>query len=98
MFFFIRHFVAGNDAAKLRSFNEGIARPGFLRVVRTVTAVWGGVFLLEFVVRAWLVFHSSASVVLLVSPVLMNGMIGAAIAWNVWYGKRQKAAAAQQAA
>ena len=98
MFFFMRHFVAGNDADKLRYFNEGIARASFLRAARTVTAVWGGAFLLEFAVRAWLVFHCSAAVVLLLSPVLMNGMIGAAIAWNVWYGKRQKAAAEQQAA
>ncbi len=98
MFFFMRYFVAGNDADQLRRFNEGIARASFLRTVRIVTAVWGSVFLLEFAVRAWLVFHCSAAVVLLVSPVLMQGMIGAAVAWNVWYGKRQKAAAALRAA
>ena len=98
MFFFMRHFAAGGDADKLRYFNEGIARAGFLRTVRTVTAVWGGVFLLEFAVRAWLVFHCSVATVLLVSPVLMNGMIGAAVAWNVWFGRRQKAAAALKAA
>ena len=97
MFFFIRYFVAGTDAEKLNSFNRSIDRPGFRRVVRTVTAVWGCVFLAEFALRAWLVFHCSASTVLLVSPVLMNGIVGSTVAWNVWYGKRQKAKAAASA-
>ncbi len=91
MFFFMRHFVAGSDALKLRSFDARWSHAGFRRAVRTGTAVWGGVFLLEFAVRAWLVLHCSVSTVLLVSPVLMNGMVGAAVAWNVWYGKRQRA-------
>ena len=94
MFFFMRYFVAGTDAEKLSYFNRGIERPAFRRTVRAVTAVWGAVFLAEFTVRAWLVFHCSAATVLLVSPVLMNGMVAGTIGWNIWYGKRQQAKAA----
>ncbi len=93
-FFFMRYFVAGADPEKQREFTAGLARPGFVRVMRTVTAVWGTMFLVEFAMRAWMVYHLSASAVLIASPILMNSMIGATTAWNIWYGKRKQAAAA----
>src|SRR5262249_16646868 len=74
MFYFARYFVAGRDSQRRTAFEARAQQPQFRRGLQTVTAVWGGIYASEFVIRAILVYTLPTAVVLSVSPV----MIGAA--------------------
>jgi hypothetical protein len=93
MFYFARHAVAGASAEASAAFTQRLATPGFLRAQRIITGVWGIIFLTEFSMRAWLVYHAGTATVLSVSPILMNGCILGTLSWTLWYAKRCEAAA-----
>lgn len=85
MFYFGRYFMAGKDAQRRRIFDARSENPIARRAHRLVTIVWGLVYAGEFVVRVTMVYDLPASVVLVVSPILMGiGTIGT-IVWTFWY-------------
>lgn len=98
IFFFVRHFQAGNDGTAAAAFNARLHQKPFLHSMRVMSAVWGLAMLGEFSLRAWMVWHCAPGTVLAVSPVLLNGTIFGTIAWSVWYGKRRQARVAAQTA
>ncbi|MFI9240628.1 VC0807 family protein [Streptomyces sp. NPDC053079] len=104
MFYFGRKF--GTDGTK-----EGLARwnalweqqPGFRRVMRTITLVWGVGYAVEALVRIGLSYALPTDTMVAVNSVLSYGVPALLVAWTVTYSKRarargQAAAAAASAA
>ncbi|MED4600811.1 hypothetical protein P9314_08845 [Paenibacillus validus] len=60
----------------------------FRFVMRLMTLVWGGMLLLESVVRVILVFQLTTSQFLALSNFVLYGFVGAAIVWTVVYRKK----------
>ncbi|MEV0197036.1 VC0807 family protein [Nonomuraea sp. NPDC050691] len=96
MFYFGRKF--GTDGT-----DEGLARwdalwqyPGFRRVQRILTVVWGVVYLAEAVVRLGLSYTLSTSAMVTVSTVLPIAVTAALVTWTIAYGRRSRAAAARR--
>ena len=89
MFYFVRHLAAAGDATKFGPFTDRLHSAPFVRALRVVTAVWGVNLLLEFLARAWLIYHAKPATVLAVSPLMMNGIIFSTLTWALWYGKRK---------
>ncbi len=91
-FYFARHFATGNIPQKVAEFNNFWQYPGFRTSMRVSTAVWGFGFLLEAVVRTYLVFTLTITQFLIVSPFVFYGILGAIMLWTMLYsrhGQRQ---------
>jgi hypothetical protein len=95
MFYFARHFSAGRDAVAGAQFDASWQRPGFRRVMRIMTVVWGLASLLEFAIRIGLVLTLPAATVLVVSPIVLGTLVIATIWWTFAYGRRARARAEQ---
>lgn len=95
MFYFARYFTAGRDPIRIADFDAGWQRPGFRRTMRLMTMVWGASLLMEFIIRLTLVYTLPASIVLVVSPIILGGLLLATISWTFAYGRRMRARAAQ---
>jgi hypothetical protein len=91
LFYFARYFAAGRHPVAIAEFNKGWERPGFRRVIRVMTLVWGASSLLEFGIRVALVYTLSPSVVLVVSPIVLGALVIGTIARTFAYGKRARA-------
>ena len=87
-FYFARHFATGNVPAKVAEFNNFWQYQGFRRSMRVSTAVWGVSFILEAVVRTYLVFTLTITQFLIVSPFVFYGMLGAVMLWTMMYSNR----------
>lgn len=88
MFYFGRHFMAGKDRQRREIFEARWQNPAARRAHRLVTAVWGLVYVAEFVVRVALVYRMPAAVVLGVSPFLTGFATIAVIVWTFWYARK----------
>jgi len=91
MFYFGRHFMAGNDPTKRQTFDARWEDPRARRAHRLVTVIWGLVFTGEFVVRVILVYRVSASVVLVVTPFVTGVATMLTVIWTFWYAFRVRA-------
>ena len=100
-FYFARHFATGNVPEKVTWFNSLWQYPGFRHGMRVSTAVWGISFLLEAVIRTYLVFTLTIPQFLIVSPFVFYGMLGGVMLWTMFYSrgmrKRGDRAQAQRA-
>lgn len=92
MFFFGRFFSAGSDPARRARFDELWQYPGFRRVQRMITLVWGLVFFGEFLLRVVLIYNVSPAMVLAVSPVVLGTATLLAILWTFSYAARARKA------
>lgn len=89
IFYFAVHFSA-DEAAKTELL-EGWTHPYFRFVMYFLTTVWGVSLVAEAIVRTLLVFViDNTSEFLAVSPFVQYGMLGATIAWTVWYANRSR--------
>lgn len=86
-FYFARHFATGNVPAKVASFNSLWQYPTFRHGMRVSTAVWGIFFMLEAVVRTYLVFTLTIPQFLIVSPFVFYGTLGGVILWTMYYSR-----------
>ena len=91
MFYFGRYFMAGRDAVKRAAFEAGSRDPVARRAHRLITTVWGVVYTGEFAVRVMMVYRLPASVVLVVSPVVMGVATIGTIVWTFRYAYRVRA-------
>ena len=91
MFYFGRHFTAGRDPARIAEFNAGWQRERFRRVVRLITMVWGTTSLGEFAIRVALVYTMPVTVVLVISPIILGGLLIATLVWTFAYVRRARA-------
>ena len=98
-FYFARHFATGNVPEKVVWFNGLWQYPAFRHGMRVSTAVWGVSFLLEAVLRTYLVFTLTIPQFLIVSPFIFYGMLGGVMLWTMVYsrGMRKRGDDAQAA-
>jgi hypothetical protein len=96
MFYFARHFMAGADPQRQARFNAGWQLREVRFCHRLITAVWGGVFVGELILRVVLIYHVSAAAVLIVSPALLGTLTIAAMIWAFRYGRRVRLRALAQ--
>ncbi|HZB90807.1 MAG TPA: VC0807 family protein [Stellaceae bacterium] len=82
LFYIIRQFVAGEDAARLAWWNGLWEIPQFRAALRFVTAVWGGVYLLEALARVAFALLLPPAQVVALSPVMAFGVLLLLIAWT----------------
>jgi hypothetical protein len=88
MFYFGRHFVAGDDARKRERFDESWELPQVRFANRLITIVWGTVYVAELIVRVILIYTLSAQLVLVLSPLLIGGFTIFTILWTFSYVRR----------
>lgn len=85
MFYFGRHFMTGNDPEKRKVFDGRWHNPIVRHGHRLITAVWGIVYVGEFIARVILVYTLSSAVVLAVSPFVLGLATIATIIWTFRY-------------
>jgi hypothetical protein len=90
MFYFGRHFLAGDDPLKLRRFEAGWALAEVRFTHRLITVVWGSVYLGEFALRVALILLVPVAWVLAISPVLFGSLTLVTIVWTFRYVKRAR--------
>ncbi len=98
-FYFARYFVTGNVPEKIAEFNGYWKYPEFRFAMRLSTAVWGISFILEAVIRIYLVFTLTITQFLIVSPFVFYGMLGGVMLWTMLYtrhGRKQREEAAKR--
>lgn len=88
MFYVIRYFASGNDPAKAVPFNARWQHPSFRRYMRHVTLIWGLVFVVEFLIRLYLVYNLSIQQYLAVGPLVFYAVLFGVIAVTLAYGRR----------
>jgi hypothetical protein len=86
-FYIIRYFATGNDPAKAAAFNSRWQYPGFRRYIRIVSIVWGIVYLIEFPVRVFMVYHLSIQQYLAIGPIVFYAVTFAVIAFTIAYAR-----------
>lgn len=86
-FYFARHFATGNVPEKVAWFNGLWQYPQFRHSMRVSTAVWGISFILEAVLRTYLVFKLTIPQFLIVSPFVFYGMLGGVMLWTMLYSR-----------
>src|SRR5579862_8468123 len=91
MFYFGRHFVAGDDAQKRERFDASWELPEVRFANRFITIVWGAVYVAELIVRVILIYTLSTQVVLVLAPVLIGGASVFTIIWTFRYVRRVRA-------
>jgi intracellular septation protein A len=86
MFYIIRQFVAGDDPVRLEWWN-GLWQQyqQFRDAQRLVTAVWGGVYLVEALLRIGLALILTPAQVVVISPILTFGVMIILIGWTRRY-------------
>ena len=89
-FYFGRYFATGNVPARIAWFNGLWQYQGFRHTMYVTTIVWGVGFVLEAVVRTYLVFTLTIPQFLIVSPFVFYGILGAIIGWTFIYSRRSQ--------
>ena len=94
MMFRIALETMGHDSPKGRAFESMWRYPGFRRIFRVITLVWGVVFLLYSVLQALLIETSTINTAKTTSNVLPAIVVGLTLAWTLAYGRhfRQQSA------
>src|SRR5437763_9203820 len=87
-FYIIRYFATGNDPAKASAFNARWQFPAFRSYIRIITVVWGIVYLVEFPVRVFMVYHLSIQQYLAIGPIVFYAVTFAVIAFTIAYARR----------
>jgi hypothetical protein len=96
MFFFAQHFMAGTDLQRRARFNAAWQLPDVRFSHRLITIVWGFVFVGELILRVILSYYIPASIVLIVSPILMGTLTIVTMIWAFSYGHRVRLRASAQ--
>jgi hypothetical protein len=87
-FYFARTFSTGNVPEKIEVFDSLWQYPQFRRAMRVSTAVWGIGFVLEAVIRTFLVIILTTGQFLLISPFVLYGFIGGIALWTFWSSRQ----------
>jgi hypothetical protein len=89
-----RQFNTAGDPAAQAAWDANWSIPGFRRVVRVMTAIWGLGLLAEAVLRIVVALTMTPAVAIVVSPVLAIGAIALLILWTRRYAARARRRAA----
>jgi hypothetical protein len=96
MFYFGRHFMAGNDPERQARFDASWQLPEVRFANRLITSVWGGAYLGELTIRVILIYTVSTATVLVLSPILIGTVTIATIIWTFRYAHRVRSRAAAE--
>jgi len=96
MFYIIRFFATGNDPARAPAFNARWQYPAFRRYMRIVTVAWGIVYLIEFPVRIFMVYHMPIQQYLAISPIAFYAILFVLIGFTITYARRMMSRFAEQ--
>jgi hypothetical protein len=86
--------MTSNDPEKRKVFDSTWQNSIVRRGHRLITAVWGFVYVGEFIVRVILVYTFSAAVVLAVTPFLLGSATIVTIVWTFHYAHKLRDRAA----
>jgi hypothetical protein len=93
-----RQFNTAGDPAAQAAWDANWSNPGFRRVIRVMTAVWGLGLLAEAALRIVVALTMTPAVAIVVSPLLAIGGIALLILWTRRYVARARRRAATAAA
>ncbi|MET8956040.1 VC0807 family protein [Streptomyces sp. NPDC004129] len=91
MFYFGRKFATDGTPQMIAWWNGMWQYPGFRRVQRNLTIVWGVAFILEAVLRIVLVYQLSHSQMVTVNSFLPYAVIAVLVYWTMAYARRASA-------
>lgn len=94
MFYMARQVSTGGDPEAIANWNARWQFPMFRHAMRTMTSVWGGVFLADALIRVALVFILPISTFLVVSQVMFYAVLIGTMRWTMSYGRRMQRQAA----
>jgi intracellular septation protein A len=92
------HEFIGPDTEQGREFESRWRYPGFRRVFRNMTIVWGVAYILEAAARVIIVELTSTGTALAISKVMPYVVAGLLVAWMLVYGNRARRRGERQAA
>ncbi|MFD7625212.1 VC0807 family protein [Streptomyces sp. NPDC059851] len=98
MFYFGRKFATDGTRESTAWWNGLWQFEGFRRTMNVMTTVWGVAYLAEAGVRIALAYVLSTDTMVVLSPILIYGVLGALALWTALYGKRSKAQGERRAA
>ena len=87
-FYFARQFICGNDPERIHEFNRYWQLPYVRLVARVTTLTWGIALMGEFAFRVLIVYTLPVAEVLVLTPIVFNGISMSVMAWTMWYGYR----------
>jgi len=90
LFFIGRDFSTGHDPVRVAEFNALWQRAGARRVFRIMTTVWGVGWVGEFALKVLLVLSLSIPRMLVVGPIVSNGVTIALILWTLRYARESR--------
>jgi len=85
MFYFGRFFVTENDPERIKVYEQRWQIPVVRRGHKFITAIWGFVYVGEFILRVAIVYTLPTPVVLAVSPFLVGVATIIAVIWTFRY-------------
>jgi hypothetical protein len=85
-----RQFNTAGDPTAQAAWDANWSIPGFRRVVRVMTAIWGLGLLAEAALRIVVALTMAPAAAIVVSPVLAIGTIALLILWPRWYAARAR--------
>ncbi|MEV7419381.1 VC0807 family protein [Streptomyces sp. NPDC089919] len=98
MFYFGRKFATDGTPESTAWWNGMWQYEGFRTTMRTMTLVWGVVYLIEAAVRVVLSYTLDTKTMVALSPVLIYTVLGGLAVWTAMYGKRSKRRGEERAA
>ncbi|MFJ6941071.1 VC0807 family protein [Streptomyces sp. NPDC101132] len=98
MFYFGRKFATDGTPESTAWWNGLWQFEGFRRTMTVMTTVWGVAYLAEAGVRIVLAYVLSTDTMVVLSPVMIYGVLGALGVWTALYGKRSAAEGERRAA
>lgn len=93
MFYFAREFTAGKDPEKRKEFSKILLKKRAYDVFRLMTVIWGIVYVLEFILKIFIVYTFSISLNLIITPASTYVITFITLTWTIWYGNRKRAEA-----
>src|SRR5579871_1202219 len=90
LFYFAREFVAGKDPKKRKEFNSVLEKKERYTFFRLITLVWGFVYILEFLVKLFIIYTFSISLNLIIAPLSTYCITFATIFWTFWYVRKKR--------
>ncbi|WP_405533594.1 hypothetical protein OG592_26350 [Streptomyces avidinii] len=98
MFYFGRKFATDGTPESTAWWNGLWQYEGFRTTMNRMTLVWGLAYVAEALVRVFLAYTLSTGTMVVVSPIMIYGVLGALGVWTAMYGKRSQAEGERRAA
>jgi hypothetical protein len=91
VYYSVRRLLAAQPERAARMEGMWDASPGYRRVFRVMSVVWGAGLLTEAAARVPLVYLLPTDVMAGLSSLMFATTMILLVAWNIWYGKRLQA-------